>query len=444
MTYAGASFVGGQFENVGMNGALIDTLAGLSREMDELLPNLRDVVCAELLDAQRGLETLSRKVIAAQVELDAAVAEDGARAEHGYTSLRGMLGDLHRLTPREANAREQRREQLATRRSLTGEVLPPRLPETARALGDGAIGPAHVEVIAEAIKALPTRFGPDTCAVVEEQVAGFARRYSPRETGVLAAQLLSRLDADGPEPVDPDEAPRPDNTLFLGRSRRGRLKLTGEFDAAGEAAIRAMIDALAKPSAAIDGIPDERSIAARQGDALVDAAHQVLGFGELPDCGGERPHVTVTIDLDDLRDSLRGALLDYGPTLHPETARMLACDAAVVPVVLAGPSQPLDVGRSRRTLSTALRRALVVRAGGRCEMPGCDRPASWCEAHHRVHWAHGGATALPNLLLLCRRHHMLVHRPGWDIHLDPHGHPVFTPPALLDPTRTPRPSRLRC
>ncbi len=44
-------------------------------------------------------------------------------------------------------------------------------------------------------------------------------------------------------------------------------------------------------------------------------------------------------------------------------------------------------------------------------------------------------------MLLCRRHHMLVHRPGWDIHLDPDGHPIFTPPALIDPSRKPRPSR---
>ncbi|MDQ3990017.1 MAG: HNH endonuclease, partial [Actinomycetota bacterium] len=391
-----------------------------------------------------GLESLSRKVIAAQVELDAAVAENGAQAEHGYASLRGMLGDLHRLTPREAITREQRRDQLAIRRSLTGEVLPPRLPETARALCDGAIGPAHVEVIAAAIKALPTGLDPDTCAVVEEQVAGFARKHSPRETGVLATQLMARLDPDGAEPAEPDEAPRPDNTLFFGRSRRGRLKLSGEFDAVGEAAIRAMIDPLAQPNSAIDGVPDERSLAARQGDALVDAAQQILGFGKLPDCGGERPHVTVTLGWDDLRDGLRGALLDYGPALHPETARILACDAGVVPVVLGGPSQPLDVGRSRRTLGTALRRALVVRAGGCCEMPGCDRPASWCEGHHRIHWAHGGPTALHNLLLLCRRHHVLVHRPGWDIHLDSGGHPVFTPPAVLDPTRTPRPSQMRC
>ncbi len=427
-----------------MNGALTGTLAGWSRELAALLPTVRATAGAEVMAAQRELETLSRVVLAAQAQLDAAVTDSGAQSEHGYSSVRAMLVEVHRLPPREATARDQRREQLAARRSLSGEVLPPRLPETAAALAQGAIGAAHVDVVAGVMRDLPDSLAPDICAAVEEQVAGFARQYGPRETGVLAAQLIARLAPDGPEPVDPQEAPRPDNTLSFGRSRRGRLKLTGEFDTAGEAAIRAVIDALAKPTPAIDGVRDERTVAARQGDALVDAAHQVLGFGDLPDCGGERPHVAITVDLDELERRLTGALLDYGSTLHPETARMLACDANVIPVVLKGRSQPLDLGRSRRTLNAALRRALVVRAGGCCEMPGCGRPASWCEGHHLRHWIDGGPTKLTNLLLLCRRHHVLVHRPGWDIHLDPDGHPIFTPPALIDPKRKPRPSRMTC
>lgn len=260
---------------------------------------------------------------------------------------------------------------------------------------------------------------------------------------MLAARLVDQLDPDGDEPVD-DEPPRPENTLFLGRSRRGRMKLTGEFDAEGEAAIRARLDALSKPHPPIDGVRDERCLADRRGEALVDAAHQVLGFGDLSDCGGERPQVTLTVGMDELEHRLRGALLDYGNQLHPETARMLACDAAVVPVVLKGISQVLDLGRSRRSLNSALRRALVVRADGHCEMPGCDRPASFCQGHHLIHWIDGGPTALHNLILLCTRHHTLVHRPGWEIHLDADGHPVFTPPALIDPARTPRHSRPLC
>jgi hypothetical protein len=99
----------------------------LSREFDGLLPVVRAVGGGELLGAQRVLEALSRKVLAAQAELDAAAAEGGVCAEHGYGSVRAMVADVHRLGPREATAREARREQLASRRSLTGEVLRPLL-----------------------------------------------------------------------------------------------------------------------------------------------------------------------------------------------------------------------------------------------------------------------------------------------------------------------------
>jgi hypothetical protein len=111
----------------GMNGSVVDTLVGLSREFDGLLPVVRAVDGGELLGAQRVLEALSRKVLAAQAELDAAAAEGGVCAEHGYGSVRAMVADVHRLGPREATAREARREQLASRRSLTGEVLRPLL-----------------------------------------------------------------------------------------------------------------------------------------------------------------------------------------------------------------------------------------------------------------------------------------------------------------------------
>jgi hypothetical protein len=80
-------------------------------------------------------------------------------------------------------------------------------------------------------------------------------------------------------------------------------------------------------------------------------------------------------------------------------------------VVLARPSQPLDVGRRTKVVSPALRRAVIVRDGS-CRFPGCARPHTWCDAHHVRHWADGGETSLANLLLLCRPHHRLVHRPG--------------------------------
>jgi HNH endonuclease len=97
-------------------------------------------------------------------------------------------------------------------------------------------------------------------------------------------------------------------------------------------------------------------------------------------------------------------------------------------VLMAGRSEVLDLGRSTRLVTPALRRALELRDRGCCG-PGCDRPPEWCDAHHLVHWAQGGETNLDNLVLLCRRHHVLLHEGGWHLARGPDRSIVFTRPA---------------
>jgi HNH endonuclease len=117
---------------------------------------------------------------------------------------------------------------------------------------------------------------------------------------------------------------------------------------------------------------------------------------------------------------------------HPGTAPSLAAHlqaaATRLPATLGGaPTQPLEVGRTSRVVTAAQRVALVVRDRG-CAFSGCDRPPAWCEAHHLVHWLHGGPTDLANLALLCRGHHRAVHEGGWRLGRDPDGRLVATPP----------------
>jgi 5-methylcytosine-specific restriction protein A len=114
----------------------------------------------------------------------------------------------------------------------------------------------------------------------------------------------------------------------------------------------------------------------------------------------------------------------------------LLCDAKIVPVVLGGDSQPLDVGREKRTATLAQRKAVAARDGG-CAYPGCDRPAHRCQIHHRLHWFDGGGTDINNLVMLCTQHHTVIHQSGWAIRMH-RGHPEFIPPRWLDPTQTPR------
>jgi len=86
----------------------------------------------------------------------------------------------------------------------------------------------------------------------------------------------------------------------------------------------------------------------------------------------------------------------------------------------------------------AQRRALALRDGDGCAFPGCDRPGSWCDAHHLNHWVDGGPTDLSNGVLLCGWHHQVIHRGEWAVVMAADGRPDFIPPAWLDPARRPR------
>jgi Domain of unknown function (DUF222)/HNH endonuclease len=101
-----------------------------------------------------------------------------------------------------------------------------------------------------------------------------------------------------------------------------------------------------------------------------------------------------------------------GPSISPETARRLGCDAAVVRIIERD-GRPLSVGRRRRTIPPALRRALRARDDG-CRFPGCTH-RRFLHAHHVEHWARGGPTALDNLVQLCSYHHRLVHEGGFQV-----------------------------
>jgi HNH endonuclease len=154
----------------------------------------------------------------------------------------------------------------------------------------------------------------------------------------------------------------------------------------------------------------------------------------------------VTVDHDTLRhrvgDPVGGAgLADVDSRLSAGAVRRLACDVEVLPVVLGGRSEVLDVGRAHRLVTPPIWQALVIR-DRHCAFPGCNRPPVACDAHHLRHWADGGATALDNLVLLCRAHHTTVHTTPWRVRLRRDDRrPEFVPPPGRH--RDPRPVRHR-
>jgi hypothetical protein len=129
--------------------------------------------------------------------------------------------------------------------------------------------------------------------------------------------------------------------------------------------------------------------------------------------GGERHQLVVHVEEAALTGSDEGACaLEDGPALAAETARRLSCDASIVEF-RERDGEPLSVGRKRRTIPPAMRRALQTRDRS-CRFPGCDNHR-FLDAHNVQHWAAGGETKLTNLVLLCGRHHRFLHEGGYSV-----------------------------
>jgi Domain of unknown function (DUF222)/HNH endonuclease len=109
-----------------------------------------------------------------------------------------------------------------------------------------------------------------------------------------------------------------------------------------------------------------------------------------------------------------GGELEFAGAVPAATVQRLACDGRIRRILLGPNSAVIDVGRAQRIPSPATRDALRARSGG-CEWPRCDRTVAFTNAHHLVHWGHGGGTDLGNLVLLCYRHHWLIHEGGWQL-----------------------------
>ena len=285
-------------------------------------------------------EAIARQLDQVAVATVAGLDREGVFADKGYKSAAQALADLLGWERFEARRRTVAAEQVVPRAGLDGSALPARLPATAEIFAQGRTGLRHVEVIARVLASKPAgRLSPEVWAGAEAQLAGKADVYTPTELQHWGTALVELLDQDGAEPDE--RPPARVNELFLTRLPDGGGKLKGRFDdAAMFDAIAAVIDAHARPLTA----DDERSPTERQAEALADVCGYVLDHGgDVPECGGHRPHLNVLIRLDDLENRARAGCLDFGGPVAPESLRMLCCDAAVVPVVMNGKGQPLDV-----------------------------------------------------------------------------------------------------
>jgi len=352
---------------------------------EEDLAHLEDEQLANSTIASAHTLELARADLVGRIdEMDRRRAFESA----GHLSMTSWLRDKCRLTARFAG-------------SLVGAARSLRsMPETRKAYDTAAITFPAVQMLSIAAETHPDVFVRDESMLVEQ-----AKLLTP--SSLRTALDYWRQAADGDAGAAAAERKFQRRKLFISQTLDGMVRLDGDLDPEGGAVVIAAMRSLAEPGA-IDQ-QDDRTGAQRRADALVDVCRAHLDGGTAVASRGEKPHVSVIVDLQTL-EGRTGSLseLEDGTVLDPETARRIACDASVSRVIVNGASAPLDIGRKTRTVPAGLRRALVARDRG-CTYQGCDRPARWCEAHHIVPWAQNGPTSLDNLRLLCRRHHRMMH-----------------------------------
>ena len=300
----------------------------------------------------------------------------------------------------------------AADRVCVGEQLQ-RLERSSAAIAAGEIGFPHFALIAR------------TSAAVGEQLNEIKLLREATRLSVARfrnACMHARHAADS-EAVTAEEAQGVEaRSLSISSNDDGMVFISGILDKVGGAAVRTALEPLATRA----GKDDDRLRDRRMADALVDLAMHALDNGLVP----QRAHLQVTTSLETLLglDGAPAAEMEFSLPISAKAVERLACDCSITRILLDSDSMVIDVGRAKRKISGPTYKALKVRDQG-CVWPGCDRPASWTSGHHLVHWIHGGPTNLPNLALLCYRHHTMVHEGGWQIIRSDDGHILTIPPV---------------
>ena len=376
------------------------------QEINSLLNRLAsedlNVVPAESMgDDQIALQRIGNRVQAEGLRRLRRFDSGQGYAPSGALTARAWLRWQLNLTTNTAS------ERVAISRKLTA------LPQTEQALGDGDISYRHVALIAETAGQLGEKFE----AQAETILVDTSKEVDPWRLQRAIWHLKHCLDSDGV--LSDSNKANSRRFLSLSQTFDGVYRIDGWLDAEGGAVLNTALNSVMGPRLA----DDDRSATERRADAAVELARRQLDGGQLPAVGGQKPHLAVSVDMATLskEPGSMAAELEWSQPIPAETARRLACDAAITPIIDG------EADRTSRVVPGATRRALIARDKG-CRFPGCDCPPAWTDAHHVKHWADGGATTLDNLILMCRRHHRLVHEEGWTLELAQDRELVAIPP----------------
>jgi len=399
---------------------------------------------AELLAAKEAIERTRSTLAALDAKVCLEIEASGAARDEGWASAKAYV-----------TAVSGGRNSTGSRTLRLARDLEADRQMTADALAAAVISPDQAEVIVDAIRKLPVSAAVrDEAEVVLLQKA---QHLNASDLAKAAEHVLEDVDPDGTERREEAALDRLERSAHLGRfltirhDGLGGAYLKGRGTVEDIAVIETALASLARPHPASDPTADAtseygasdpdcgmdgkdaRDHGARTWDALVETCQLALDAEVLPEDHGHKPRVAVTVDLDTLQAqvgtaTLGTATLGTDDDLSPEAARRLACDADILPAVMGGKSAIFDTALTQRLVTAALWLVLVLR-DKHCAFPGCRQKPIACDAHHIIHWAHGGLTALLNLVLLCRAHHKVIHHTPWQVRLNPNdGRPEFLPP----------------
>ncbi|MFJ6278244.1 HNH endonuclease signature motif containing protein [Arthrobacter subterraneus] len=401
----------------------------------------------EVVAALVGVEEISRVVdhlqtLVARAAEDHSLAATDSQEAHKWTAeyLRAKLG----VSRSEANRRLRLGQDVLPELPGPGAPVQAPLPVLAAATRAGALSSRAAMVIRDAVHRVRAVATGRQVEAMEEHLVRQAAESDEDVLRVLARRWESVLDQDGVEPTE--KVLRARQGVFL-RGRRHGLQFLeiGATDEQFEYLLTVMntatnprVNGTTPPGTQTNGPTRAQELL----EGLVSGCRIALAGDGLPATGGHRPQVMVTINYRDLLSDLgQDGHAVFAEQMSARSIRKLACEADILPLVLGGKGQVLDIGRAQRLFPPHLRRALVARDKG-CAFPDCTVPATWCEAHHIVPWATGGTTSISHGVLLCSRHHHLIHEGNWSVE-SVQGIPWFRPPKYIDPHRNPKRNRYR-
>lgn len=302
-----------------------------------------------------------------------------------------------------------------------------RWPRLSEAVEEGSVNLPQARVIAAALEDLPVaEVGIEAIARAEEALVAYAATYAPRQLRRLGRRILEVAAPDRCDEAEGKALEREERraaavtSLTLRRLGDGTTRISGRLADAVADRLRTYLEAYTSPRHRGVGEGDRVPPRRQRGQAF-GALLESVDPDRLPLHGGDATTLLVTIDLGTLSSQLAGVGFVGEEPISAAQARRLACTAEIIPVVLAGDSVPLDLGRSSRLFSRHQRKAMAVR-DKRCRAEGCTIPAAWCEAHHAADpWSKRGRTDLADGVLLCSWHHHRAHDPRYDVRRLPDG-----------------------